>query len=174
MNPQNFLRVAGQLRRVELGGLTVRAFLESAVFKFGGLVIAGAIGLMVIGVVQMRGARVDVYPEFTPPSVQIQTEALGLSAAEVEQLITLRLEQDLLNGDAMAGEHPLVVAAGPVGDRPRVRAGDRHLCGTADGAGAADPGARPAERRHATDHDRAAVLDQPSRDGRAVVEARSP
>ena len=33
-----------------------------------------------------------------PPSVEIQTEALGLSAAEVEQLITLGLEQDLLNG----------------------------------------------------------------------------
>jgi Cu/Ag efflux pump CusA len=76
----------------------MRAFLETAVLKFGGLVIAAAIGLMVIGVVQMRGARVDVYPEFTPPLVQIQTEALGLSAAEVEQLITLGLEQDLLNG----------------------------------------------------------------------------
>jgi Cu/Ag efflux pump CusA len=76
----------------------MRAFLESAVVKFGGLVLAAAIGLLVLGVVQMRDARVDVYPEFTPPSVQIQTEALGLSAAEVEQLITLGLEQDLLNG----------------------------------------------------------------------------
>ena len=33
-----------------------------------------------------------------PPSVEVQTEALGLSAAEVEQLITVPLEQDLLNG----------------------------------------------------------------------------
>ncbi len=30
--------------------------------------------------------------------MQVQTEALGLSAAEVEQLITVPLEQDLLNG----------------------------------------------------------------------------
>jgi Cu/Ag efflux pump CusA len=74
------------------------AFLESAVLKFRGLVVAAAIGVMVIGVTQMRDARVDVYPEFAPPSVQIQTEALGLSATEVEQLITLGLEQDLLNG----------------------------------------------------------------------------
>ena len=37
-------------------------------------------------------------PEFTPPYVQVQTEALGLSAAEVEQLLTVPLEQDLLNG----------------------------------------------------------------------------
>src|SRR2546429_3261053 len=41
---------------------------------------------------------VDVYPEFSPPTVEIQTEALGLSAAEVEQLVTVPLEQDLLNG----------------------------------------------------------------------------
>jgi Cu/Ag efflux pump CusA len=32
--------------------------------------------------------------------VEIQTEALGLSAAEVEQLVTVPLEQDLLNGVA--------------------------------------------------------------------------
>ena len=66
--------------------------------RFGRLVVALAIGLMVIGIAQLRDAPVDVYPEFTPPSVQIQTEALGLSAAEVEQLITVPLEQDLLNG----------------------------------------------------------------------------
>jgi Cu/Ag efflux pump CusA len=66
--------------------------------RFGRLVIAVAIGLAVIGIAQLRSAPVDVYPEFTPPSVEIQTEALGLSAAEVEQLITVPLEQDLLNG----------------------------------------------------------------------------
>ena len=37
-------------------------------------------------------------PEFSPPYVEIQTEALGLSAEEVEQLITVPMEQDLLNG----------------------------------------------------------------------------
>jgi Cu/Ag efflux pump CusA len=61
--------------------------------RFGRLVIALAIGLMVFGITQVRSAPVDVYPEFTPPAVQIQTEALGLSAAEVEQLITVPLEQ---------------------------------------------------------------------------------
>ncbi|MEN3356235.1 MAG: hypothetical protein V7637_217, partial [Mycobacteriales bacterium] len=66
--------------------------------KFGRLVVAAAIVLMAVGVLQLRDARVDTYPQFTPPSVQIQTEALGLSAAEVEQLITVPLEQDLLNG----------------------------------------------------------------------------
>jgi Cu/Ag efflux pump CusA len=66
--------------------------------RFGRLVVALAIGLLVIGIAQLRSAPVDVYPEFQPPSVEIQTEALGLSAAEVEQLITVPLEQDLLNG----------------------------------------------------------------------------
>jgi len=66
--------------------------------RFGRLVVALAIGLTVIGIAQLHSAPVDVYPEFMPPSVEIQTEALGLSAAEVEQLITLGLEQDLLNG----------------------------------------------------------------------------
>jgi Cu/Ag efflux pump CusA len=66
--------------------------------RFGRLVVALAIGLTVIGIAQLRSAPVDVYPEFMPPSVEIQTEALGLSAAEVEQLVTVPLEQDLLNG----------------------------------------------------------------------------
>jgi multidrug efflux pump subunit AcrB len=41
---------------------------------------------------------VDVLPEFTPPYAEVQTEAPGLSAQEVEQLITVPLEADLLNG----------------------------------------------------------------------------
>jgi Cu/Ag efflux pump CusA len=70
----------------------------SSSLRFWRLVVALAIGLMVFGLAQLRSAPVDVYPEFMPPSVEVQTEALGLSAAEVEQLITVPLEQDLLNG----------------------------------------------------------------------------
>ncbi|HEY9526651.1 MAG TPA: efflux RND transporter permease subunit, partial [Anaerolineales bacterium] len=40
----------------------------------------------------------DILPEFSPPYVEIRTEALGLSAEEVEQLITTPMEQDLLAG----------------------------------------------------------------------------
>ena len=38
---------------------------------------------------------VDVFPEFAPPRVEIQTPCLGLSAAEVESLVTVPLEQAL-------------------------------------------------------------------------------
>ena len=66
--------------------------------KFRVSVVVVAAALMVLGVRQLRHMPVDVLPEFSPPRVEIQTEALGLSAQEVEQLITVPLEQDLLNG----------------------------------------------------------------------------
>ncbi len=68
--------------------------------KFRRLIVAVAAGSLVLGVAQLRNTSVDTLPEFTPPMVEVQTEALGLSAAEVEQLITVPLEQDLLNGVA--------------------------------------------------------------------------
>lgn len=71
---------------------------SSLQFRF--LVIVLATVLMVYGVTELRAAPVDIYPEFNPPLVEIQTEALGLSAAEMEALITVPLEADLLNGVA--------------------------------------------------------------------------
>lgn len=53
-----------------------------------------------VGLNQQRNMPVDVLPEFSEPYVEVQTEALGLSAIEVEQLITVPLEADLLNGVA--------------------------------------------------------------------------
>lgn len=64
------------------------------------LVVIFAAVLLVFGIVQLRNMPVDVYPEFDPPLVEVQTEALGLSAAEMEALITVPLEADLLNGVA--------------------------------------------------------------------------
>src|ERR687893_2759239 len=68
--------------------------------KARGLVFALGAVVLFLGATQLRDMPVDVLPEFTPPTVEVQTEALGLSAAEVEQLITVPLEQDLLNGVA--------------------------------------------------------------------------
>jgi CzcA family heavy metal efflux pump len=66
--------------------------------RFRLLIVAVAALTLLVGISHLRSATVDVLPEFTPPYVEIQTEALGLSAEEVEQLITVPMEADLLNG----------------------------------------------------------------------------
>ena len=62
------------------------------------VVVAIAAVLVVAGFWQMRQMPLDVVPEFSPLTLQVRTEALGLSAAEVESLITVPLEADLLIG----------------------------------------------------------------------------
>ena len=62
------------------------------------LVVVLAAVVIVFGITRFRDMPLDVLPEFSPPYVEIQTESLGLSAEEVEQLITVPMEQDLLNG----------------------------------------------------------------------------
>src|SRR6266536_2267409 len=63
--------------------------------KFRFLVVAFAGSMMFFGVGQLRHMPVDVFPEFAPPRVEVQTPCLGLSAAEVESLVTIPLEQSL-------------------------------------------------------------------------------
>ena len=62
------------------------------------VVVAVAAVLVAAGLWQMRQMPLDVVPEFSPLTLQVRTEALGLSAAEVESLITVPLEADLLIG----------------------------------------------------------------------------
>ncbi|MFN8638062.1 MAG: efflux RND transporter permease subunit [Dehalococcoidia bacterium] len=66
------------------------------------LVLAGA--LIALGYSQLQAANVEALPEFSPVRVEVQTEALGLSAEEVEQLITVPMEADLLNGVAWVSD----------------------------------------------------------------------
>jgi CzcA family heavy metal efflux pump len=65
--------------------------------RFRLLVLGMAAALVVFGTMQLNEMPVDVFPEFAPPIVEVQTEAIGLSAEEVESLITLNLEE-LLSG----------------------------------------------------------------------------
>src|SRR3954452_10690345 len=51
--------------------------------------------LMVVGIRAARTAPLDVFPEFAPPLVEIQTEAPGLSTEEVESLVSVPLENSL-------------------------------------------------------------------------------
>ncbi|MGH2679286.1 MAG: efflux RND transporter permease subunit [Actinomycetota bacterium] len=72
--------------------------------KFRRLIVALTAAMVVFGITQLRHAPVDRLPEFGTTMVEVRTEALGLSAVEVEQLITVPLEQDLLNGIAFLDE----------------------------------------------------------------------
>jgi Cu/Ag efflux pump CusA len=77
----------------------MRAIIDSSI-KFRLLVVALAAGAIAVGLTQLPKTSTEVLPDFTPTTVEVQTEALGLSAEEVEELITVPLEQDLLNGVA--------------------------------------------------------------------------
>src|SRR5689334_16017254 len=59
------------------------------------LVVAVSIVLMVLGFCSLSQMRVDVFPEFAPPRVVIQTACVGLSTSDVEELVTVPLEQGL-------------------------------------------------------------------------------
>src|SRR5205807_8202884 len=72
-----------------------------ASLKFRFIVVAVAAALMVFGVTQLRDAPVDVFPEFAPPRVEIQTPCVGLSAEEVESLVSVPLEQALNGVDGL-------------------------------------------------------------------------
>ena len=63
--------------------------------KYRFIVVAIAAALMLVGLDQMRHMPVDVFPEFAPPIVEIQTPCLGLSPTEVEALVTIPMEQAL-------------------------------------------------------------------------------
>ncbi len=63
------------------------------------IIVALAVALMIVGVRVIRTTPLDVFPEFAPPLVEIQTEAPGLSTAEVESLISTPIE-NALNGVA--------------------------------------------------------------------------
>jgi CzcA family heavy metal efflux pump len=60
-----------------------------------GVVIALACVLLGYGIHATRRAKLDVFPDFVPPQVVIQTEAPGLAPEQVEQLVTTPVEATL-------------------------------------------------------------------------------
>jgi Cu/Ag efflux pump CusA len=63
--------------------------------RYRAMILVAASAMIIAGALWLPSASVDVLPEFSAPAIQIQTEALGLSAAEVEDLVTLNLEEIL-------------------------------------------------------------------------------
>ena len=67
----------------------------AASLKFRFLVVAAGVMLVAYGFDRLQHIPVDVFPEFAAPRVIVQTEGLGMSTEEVEELITNPLEQVL-------------------------------------------------------------------------------
>jgi CzcA family heavy metal efflux pump len=65
--------------------------------RYRGTVTVLTFLLLVIGVSSALKAPLDVFPDFVPSQVDIQTEAPGFTAEQVEQLVTKRIE-DVING----------------------------------------------------------------------------
>jgi CzcA family heavy metal efflux pump len=78
---------------------TLMRWIVSSSLRLPYLVVLAAVVMMAAGSAQLNNMRVDVFPEFAPPRVQIQTMCNGLSTADVESLVTVPLEQ-ALNGVA--------------------------------------------------------------------------
>ena len=72
----------------------MRAIVASSL-RFRWLVVFAAAAMTALGIAQIPNSKVDVFPEFAPPRIEIQTSALGNSSNEVEELITVPLEEQL-------------------------------------------------------------------------------
>ena len=56
--------------------------------RFRGVLLSLAFAVLGYGLFSLSHAKYDVFPEFAPPVVTIQTEAPGLSPEQVELLVT--------------------------------------------------------------------------------------
>ncbi len=63
--------------------------------RFYGVVIALAIILLFYGSFRFSSAGLDIFPEFSPKQVIIQTESPGLSSEQVEILVTQQIETSI-------------------------------------------------------------------------------
>jgi CzcA family heavy metal efflux pump len=74
---------------------TLMRWIISSSLRFRYLVVAAAVGMIVLGTTVLPRMHVDVFPEFAPPRVVIQTACVGLSTSDVEQLVSVPLEASL-------------------------------------------------------------------------------
>ncbi len=77
------------------GTRTLMGRIIGSSLRFRHLVVAAGVGLMVVGITVLPNTHVDVFPEFAPPRVVVQTACVGLSTSDVEQLVTVPLEASL-------------------------------------------------------------------------------
>lgn len=97
--------------------------------RFPRLVVAAAALLLIYGGVVLTRAKLDVFPDFVPAQAEVQTEAPGLTAEQVEQLVTLPVEQSVngaagvaaVRSESLAGLSVVTVIFGEGSDPYRAR-----------------------------------------------------
>src|SRR5580692_4616876 len=65
--------------------------------KFRGVVVTLACVVIGYGLYVAANAKLDVFPNFVPPQIEVQTEAPGLSPEQVEAIVTRPIE-NTING----------------------------------------------------------------------------
>ena len=106
-----------------------QAAIISFAIRFRGIVIALACVLLAYGIYALGRAKYDVFPEFAPPQVAIQTEAAGLTPEQVEILVTRPIESAIngvpgvqtLRSTSIQGLSVVTVFFGPSSDIYRDR-----------------------------------------------------
>ena len=71
------------------------SFIVRQSIRYPGVVVALALTVVIYGFYVLTRANLDVFPEFSPSQVVIQTEAPGLSAELVERQVTQPIENAL-------------------------------------------------------------------------------
>src|SRR5688572_13370025 len=59
------------------------------------VVVLGALGLVVAGIIAFRNLPIDAFPDTTPVQVQVSTVAPALAPLEIERQVTAPIEQAL-------------------------------------------------------------------------------
>ena len=138
-----------------------------ASLRFRWIVLFLAAATLALGFIQIPETKVDVFPEFAPPQIEIQTIALGNSSNEVEQLITVPIE-DQLGGIEGLSELRSKSVAQLSSIRLDLRTRRGRVEGPPTGAGAplADH-ANPADVGQPTVHDAGALGDEPHHEDRS-------
>ncbi|WP_132255252.1 efflux RND transporter permease subunit [Methylobacterium segetis] len=106
-----------------------QAALVAFAVRFRGVVLALALAILGFGALSLGDAQYDVFPEFAPPSVVIQTEAPGLNPEQVEVLVTQPIEVSVnglpgieaLRSSSIQGLSVITVTFGRGSDIYRVR-----------------------------------------------------
>ena len=66
------------------------------------LMVAAALLLLIYGGIVLGRAKLDVFPDFVPAQVEVQTNAPGLTAEQVEKLVTRPVEQAISGSAGVA------------------------------------------------------------------------